>query len=163
MVDIVMRAVVALEPAAMPGPQPASHEPMPAESEAAETIRRAIARVEAPPSGLAPPTENEVALPTKMDTLEHRGAPPANVSALPGQHPEVGETTGQTMTSPFIQRQPEAAPAPDVAEPGRLDAGEVAEGEESAGEIDVDELARRVYSNIKQRLVVEWERVRGRF
>jgi hypothetical protein len=67
------------------------------------------------------------------------------------------------MTSPFIQRQPEAAPAPDVVAPGSLAAGEVAEGEESAGEIDIDELARRVFSDIKQRLVVEWERVRGRF
>jgi hypothetical protein len=36
------------------------------------------------------------------------------------------------------------------------------EEEVEAAEVDVDELARRVYSDVKRRLAVEWERVRGR-
>jgi hypothetical protein len=36
-------------------------------------------------------------------------------------------------------------------------------GEDSGGEIDVDELSRKVYQEIKRRLVGEWERMRRRF
>jgi len=58
---------------------------------------------------------------------------------------------------------------PQAAQAAVRRANEVAEdpelesriGEE-ADQIDLDELARRVYGDIKRRLIREWERTRGR-
>lgn len=65
--------------------------------------------------------------------------------------------------------EPTALPMPQAAQAAVRRANEVAEdpelesriGEE-ADQIDLDELARRVYGDIKRRLIREWERTRGR-
>ncbi len=62
------------------------------------------------------------------------------------------------VAPPDIQREETAstpAPAPTPAN------GE--NGETKTAEVDIDDVARRVYKDLKRRLVVEWERVRGRF
>jgi hypothetical protein len=63
---------------------------------------------------------------------------------------------------PLVQRETiqrivasEERPTETQSETGEAEA-------EDAGELDTDELARRVYSEIRRRLSIEWERVRKR-
>lgn len=62
-----------------------------------------------------------------------------------------------------------ALPMPQPAQAAARRANEITEGSElesriseEASQIDLDELARRVYIDIKRRLIREWERTRGR-
>lgn len=132
-----------------------------------------------------PGPETADAVPTEIGPL------PADLWQLLGQAPppsqpaadspetvmraiETAETTGQASVEtsaesvsppaspPSVQRQ--AAPvtkAETEPAPGRTEA-EAGDKESEPSQVDVDELARRVYSDIKRRLSVEWERVRGR-
>ena len=67
--------------------------------------------------------------------------------------------TAVTPQTPIVQKEPEptSEPEPPKAMPDEEGGG----GEES--EIDTDQLARQVYTEIKQRLAVEWERIRGHY
>jgi hypothetical protein len=72
------------------------------------------------------------------------------------------ESVSPPASPPSVQRQ--AAPAAEAETdpaPDRTEA-ETDDKESEPSQVDVDELARRVYSDIKRRLGVEWERVRGR-
>ena len=70
---------------------------------------------------------------------------------------------GATATQPSgpVQTRAQQAP-PSEAAASETDAAATAETE-APGEpdVDVDKLAHRVYANIKRRLAVEWERIRG--
>lgn len=98
--------------------------------------------------------------------VEHVSPPPAVLAAMRSEAPAGLDWAGSPAravagmeASPFaIQRQTEDT-APPAGEPASPAAGS-AEG--PAGEVDVDELARRVYSEVKRRLALEWERARGR-
>jgi hypothetical protein len=61
-----------------------------------------------------------------------------------------------------VQRQ--AVPKASTSEAGIEPAPAEIPGEEQAvPEPDVDELARKVYAEVKRRLSLEWERIRQRF
>ncbi len=78
-------------------------------------------------------------------------APPAvEWSASPARSAGVAEAPPLA-----VQRQAEDAAPATADDPASPAAGE-------ASEVDVDELARRVYSEVKRRLALEWERARGR-
>jgi hypothetical protein len=66
-------------------------------------------------------------------------------------------------TPAIIQRQADPSEGVDTTPPPEVKAAEpgAAGPEAPAQKIDTDELARRVYSTIKRRLSVEWERIRS--
>lgn len=77
-------------------------------------------------------------------------APPKTETAEPTE-------TGQELTAPHVQR--EAAPEDMPPTEAILPAAEQEEQDEKEmAEPNVDELAQRVYSEIKRRLAIEWER-----
>lgn len=94
------------------------------------------------------------------------GPLPGDLWELIGKEPPAPEQVAPAPVA-AVQRRPAeagaAAPVEDVvddAAPEEAPPAAVAAGE---SEIDVDELARQVYAQLKRRLVVEWERLRGRF
>ena len=68
---------------------------------------------------------------------------------------------GLSVESDIIQRQPLPDEVTETAGEAQAD-GEETEETQAANDIDTDELARRVYSSIKRKLSVEWERMRRR-
>lgn len=101
-------------------------------------------------------------LPQDLWQLIGKDPPPAPVKTettiAPEQHSAVPEQAANETTT--IQRQPENMAEVETADPP---APEENLDDEVEGEgVDVDELARRVYSDLKRRLSVEWERTRGR-
>jgi hypothetical protein len=104
-----------------------------------------------PPVTNAAPTKR----PASGEVLKLEEQSSLNSASFPASQP------GQTGQSPLVQRQanpPEgAAPASSPPATGK---GTV---EEQAGEdINIEELARQVYSELKHRLGLEWERLRRR-
>ncbi|MCP4360643.1 MAG: hypothetical protein GY796_21760 [Chloroflexi bacterium] len=127
----------------------------------------------------APATEK----PAQETVLTEIGELPADLWQLIGDQPpskteqaavapSAVQPTAQlqpAVTHTFVQR--EAAPAPvedsaplstDVADNGPTAAEGEEESEAKKEELDVDDLARQVYGQVKRRLAVEWERTRGR-
>ena len=100
----------------------------------------AIARAEQPP--------------VKAAEREPATAPPGD----PGAAPEAPAPQGRPLESALIQRQP-ATRAAETPAPGKQEESSEA-GDE--GEIDLDQLARQVYDQLRRRLDVEWERLRRR-
>jgi hypothetical protein len=87
----------------------------------------------------------------------------AEASPIPPARTSAAQPTTQGGASTVIQRRPDVA----SVETGGVSEAETEAaappGEQSAvEEPDVDELARRVYAEIKRRFSVEWERVRQR-
>lgn len=84
-------------------------------------------------------------------------------SAMPAVASSLVRPQGETTLplTPTVQRAAEqadmanASPTPTLENEQEVDETETAE-------VDLDELARRVYSDLKRRLVREWERARGR-
>jgi len=81
--------------------------------------------------------------------------------------PAIPETTKQPTTNrPPLPIQMEPADSPEASQNISGNTSEITksapakETGEQKGEMDTDELARRVYSEIKRRLSVEWERLR---
>ncbi|MFQ5401123.1 MAG: hypothetical protein ACE5E7_16185 [Anaerolineae bacterium] len=109
----------------------------PTKQKAPDMVTRAIAAAEAPakPAALAWP---------EVEDTRQVIPPPVQRTAAPAEE-AVAETPASTAESP------PASPQEAAAEEGE------------AAEIDVDELARRVFGQLKRRLSVEWERARGRF
>jgi hypothetical protein len=120
-------------------------------------------------------TSVEATAATEIDVVEGRRADGdeavaraiAAVETAPAEQRSVqaevraqNQTDGQPI---LIQRTAEALTAP-LSTPETKDTNEDTE-EKKPGEadVDIDELARRVYSDLRRRLVVEWERRRGRF
>jgi hypothetical protein len=86
-------------------------------------------------------------------------------SGMPVQRESLPPQNGKKMPEApagYIQKQP-AEPAAAVSA-GAADAAGGAESQTSQpqAEIDMDELARRVYGEVKNRLALEWERMRRR-
>jgi len=80
----------------------------------------------------------------------------------PARLPDKGQALPGAPAEPAVQRQaaepssPAQTPSPSTASP----AAPQAEGEGKGEKLDVDELSRRVYREVKRRLAVEWERIR---
>jgi hypothetical protein len=77
--------------------------------------------------------------------------------------PQYGQKMPEALTG-FVQRQPAEQSAADSASAGTAGSagGPEARGGQPQAEIDMDELARRVYGEVKKRLALEWERMRRR-
>jgi hypothetical protein len=60
-----------------------------------------------------------------------------------------------------VLQRAETAPAPEIPTAAPTEAGD--EGKKPEAEVDIDKLAREVYSELKHRLSIEWERLRGRY
>lgn len=112
-----------------------------------------VMRAAAPPVSLSAPA----ASPTPFAERSFAPASPVQrqTAAPPPQAPMTN--SGPAM----IQRAETSAAASSSTTVSSTEGGEGSEGGES--EVNVDELARQVYREIKQRLAVEWERGRGRF
>lgn len=117
-------------------PEPATSRPAPPTTDGEAAAKRAVAAAEARP---VPP-----ASPTSEQSATQGGAP----SVIQRRPDEAGVDTGSAAGAEAGGAETETA-----APPGERGAAE---------EPDVDELARRVYAEIKRRLSVEWERVRRR-
>ncbi|MFW6063019.1 MAG: hypothetical protein ACOC9V_02485, partial [Chloroflexota bacterium] len=110
-----------------------------------EQISRAIAAAEAPP-----PAE-QVSDAPGADSAEAQDGP-ATVQRVRTDGSESNE--GAKFDIGSHRRRPSSA-VESIEE-------RETKGEAPAPEIDVDELARRVYSDLRRRLAIEWERERGR-
>lgn len=116
---------------------------------------------EAAPSGPAPPT-------TDRDAVVKRAVAAAEARAVPTASPTSEQSATQGGAPNVIQRRPDEAGVDTGSAVGAEAGGAETEtaappGERGAAEEpDVNELARRVYAEIKRRLSVEWERVRQR-
>lgn len=110
-----------------------------------EQISRAIAAAEAPP-----PAE-QVSDAPGADSAEAQDGP-ATVQRVRTDGSESNE--GAKFDIGSHSRRPSSA-VESIEE-------RETKGEAPAPEIDVDELARRVYSDLRRRLAIEWERERGR-
>jgi hypothetical protein len=117
-------------------PEPAPSRPAPPTTDGEAAVKRAVAAAEARPVPPASPTSEQLAT---------QGGSPSVIQRRPD---EAGVDTGSAAGAEAGGAETETA-----APPGERDAAE---------EPDVDELARRVYAEIKRRLSVEWERVRRR-
>jgi hypothetical protein len=91
-------------------------------------------------------------------------------SGNPAQREASASQSGKQMPAAphaYVQRQAEAAGAQtgEAASPRSSGSTGAAEalGKQPPAEIDMDELARRVYGEVKKRLNLEWERMRRRF
>ena len=85
-------------------------------------------------------------------------------SGQPVQRESLALQNGKKMPEAptgFVQRQAEPGAAVSSGASGAAGAAESQAGQPQA-EIDMDELARRVYGEVKKRLALEWERMRRR-
>jgi hypothetical protein len=107
-----------------------------------------------PPAG--PAAVQRQAVPAEAGSPLEPGAPPSL--------PEVAAPVSPIAQSTFpVQRQAEAVePAGDTQAGGPAEGGQPAAGNAGAPEMDMDELARKVYGEIQRRLALEWERIRRR-
>jgi hypothetical protein len=92
--------------------------------------------------------------PTAAETINEDTKP----TAQPVMQPE-------RMPPTFIQRAESEEAAADLAPSLEAPAAPSKEGNETGQEeeVNMDELARQVYSDIKERMTIEWERTRGCF
>ena len=84
-------------------------------------------------------------------------------SGMPVQRESLAPQNGKKIPEApagFVQRQVEPGAAVSQGASGAADSASQA-GQPQA-EIDMDELARRVYGEVKKRLALEWERMRRR-
>lgn len=150
------------------GQSPPRQSPHGVEPEAAPStdrdaaLTRAVADAEARPVSPAP------------STSEQPAAQEVRSSMVQGERPQISQAMPATVAredvgpATIIQRRPDVGGV-ETESAGQPEGGE-AETEaaarpsqrQPAEEPDVDELARRVYAEIKRRLSVEWERVRRR-
>ncbi len=69
----------------------------------------------------------------------------------------------EVFRAPDLQRDDVQTGQTESAGAGQAEEAADEGGEEKKSEVDVDELARKVYPEIRRRLEIEWERGRGRF
>jgi len=80
-------------------------------------------------------------------------------SVIPSQQSQVSRSeAAPAETTTILQREPE----PSQATPASSASDTAAPEQETEGEIDIDQLAKRVYAEVRRRLSVEWERMRRR-
>ena len=78
--------------------------------------------------------------------------------ALPSQHVSSGPVTVAPSAPAMVQRQADPVPTGEYAQ--LSDVASETEPQRHATSIDINELSRRVYADIRRRLAVEWERNR---
>ena len=127
----------------------------------------------------------EVSVPTEIGPLPQDlwrliGQQPPQQESAPGSpiHPIVSRTPEKKRSAPKVETpQPRSGDSPKISEsfiapPAPFIQRAEIEGEaasqesgsdEQAPELDTDELARKVYAEIKHRLTTEWERFRNLF
>lgn len=108
--------------------------------------------------GARPPVGKEESSPAVSGSIA-AAVPEAQRSHLGEAH----STTPLNVTSqrPLVQRQSASPPTSEQADAPATPEG--ARDEEQAGEeMDIEELARKVYSELRYRLELEWERLRRR-
>ncbi|MCA9977204.1 MAG: hypothetical protein KC413_15700, partial [Anaerolineales bacterium] len=150
---------------------------------AAAQIQRAIAQAETPPFAAPPATpaphslpaasprfaEADYAVPTPPSIARETAvAPAASPSSPPLTWADNAVTTTKTPP-PTLQRSPDTQAAPaqraqinQEVETAVATNPPTATETAAAPELDMDELAQRVYSDLQRRFSVEWERARGR-
>ena len=116
-------------------------------------IMRAIAAAEQSTTTIAPPTYTTYAPQRAVN-----GGPPP-IQRVEGEQTAASNQAQPTTVATVGSGVPPVTGNAPGGEPGAA-SQEKAEG---AGEVNVEELARQVYSEVKRRLSVEWERGRGRF
>lgn len=87
-----------------------------------------------------------------------------SIGAMPAQVRNTApapSSPGPAAQAPLVQRQV-ASDASAEAESATPDAGKDAVGEQANEEVNIEELARQVYSELKHRLGLEWERLHRR-
>lgn len=101
-------------------------------------------------------------LPGDLWKLIGEPVPRQNLAAPPvisSQQSQVSRSeAAPAETSTILQREPEPSQAP----PASSASDTAAPGQETGGEIDIDQLAKRVYAEVRRRLSVEWDRMRRR-
>jgi hypothetical protein len=135
--------------------------------------------VAAPPSDFSPPSDTVATeigdLPGDLWRLIGAKPPAASPGQRPPAVPEVTESEPERTTAvtqakiappTIIQRveseqTPAAELSPTTAAPPSPESEQDEAGQNE--EIDINELARQVYGEIKDRMTIEWERTRGRF
>ena len=80
---------------------------------------------------------------------------PMSTSGTSGPSGTAPSTLGTTDAMMFVQRS-------DGQEAPEGQAADTPGGTQPPAELDIDELAARVYGEVKRRLTVEWERLRRR-
>ncbi len=156
-----------------PRPQPAAPK--------TEAIQRQESLVPDGAEVAVPPSPSPATPPPPAKVATEIGELPGDLWRLIGQEPPktAGSGTAVTNTAPpttlmqpdappsaTIQRaEAEPAPAEELAPAPEAPPASPREGGETgqAAEVDVDELARQVYGELKERMSIEWERTRGRF
>ncbi len=125
---------------------------------------------QAPPG--APKTQPEASLSPSSMAEDHAAympmvGPAASPARLHSPAEPAGTSSALTLSTAAVQRQ---VAVPVVSDVGQPTSGEPASDQPQAGapasekgatsEMDMDELARRVHSEVRRRLSVEWERIR---
>ena len=80
--------------------------------------------------------------------------------SLPGVIPEAAHPA-TTSQAPVVQRQVASSSVPQPGNEAPASAGQSA-GEQTGDELDIDELARQVFHELRNKLSLEWERLRRR-
>jgi hypothetical protein len=111
-----------------------------------ETIQRAIATAEVAPVTLEHQTSQQPSTTGTTSIIKENSAGQGEV-ATSNQTPTIQREEAETAVSPNL---PSSSPQPSTTE------------QQETAEPDINELARQVYSDLKRRLTVEWERNRGR-
>jgi hypothetical protein len=110
-------------------------------------------------STAAPAVQAAAAAPSSIQLAPVAPVMRATTPAAPPTNGQAAKPAPQISPQPlegFISR---VESAPEPAAESREPEG----GAEGGPKVDVDELARQVYSELKRRLATEWERSRGRF
>ncbi|MFO7681814.1 MAG: hypothetical protein R6X34_17360, partial [Chloroflexota bacterium] len=168
--------------------QPRKPRPQPLQRKPAPEYSQTDAKAAAPPSDFSTPSDTVAteigdlpgdlwrligAKPPAMPTARSPEQPPPlpRFPAAPeGTEREAAQTTAVTQAKAapptIIQRvESEQPPAADLSPTTEAPPSPESEQDEAGQneEIDINELARQVYGEIKDLMTIEWERTRGRF
>jgi hypothetical protein len=104
------------------------------------------------------PAASEV-IPARKAETDHRVAMPVPESPSPSVQRQVIDQAPVSrapggMVVQLVEAPPDTGESPEQAP---------AEAQQAGGEVNIDELAMRVYGEVKRRLSIEWERLRRKF
>jgi len=138
-----------------PPPQTADHQRMPGISSRNEAV---IAhQKEISDSRYSEPMSSDDNPINKANTITQRAVETGVTTQSPSK-PSISDE-GFIQVPEIIQRQSESAP--ETASTANDDSERSADDTPTGDQIDVDKLARQVYVEIKRRISIEWERMRG--
>jgi hypothetical protein len=120
-------------------------------------VQRAIAAAEK-----APPPRQPVVLPSFLQRREaqpsRQDAPPPAVPTITHAPPAVRRVAGDSQGDDFDEEYEEYT---DISHSSGGSNGN-GRNHQTAPEPDIDQIARQVYSQLKRRLAIEWERTQGK-